>query len=78
MGESLFGVLLAGLIVSTGRPEPLGLVGDAFAKASTAIGAVAFVVVSAPSSGGGNSQPKLCIVEMQTCHAGRIDRVRPI
>ncbi|MGA9019736.1 MAG: oligopeptide transporter, OPT family [Candidatus Cybelea sp.] len=45
VGESLFGVLLAGLIVSTGRPEPLGLVGDAFAKASTAIGAVAFVVV---------------------------------
>ena len=47
VGESLFGVLLAGLIVSTGRPEPLGLVGDAFAKASTAIGAVAFVVVLA-------------------------------
>jgi putative OPT family oligopeptide transporter len=45
VGESLFGVMLAGLIVSTGRPEPLGLVGDAFAKASTAIGAVAFVVV---------------------------------
>jgi putative OPT family oligopeptide transporter len=45
VGESLFGVLLAGLIVSTGRPEPLGLVGDAFAKASTALGAGAFVLV---------------------------------
>jgi putative OPT family oligopeptide transporter len=45
VGESLFGVLLAGLIVSTGRPEPLGLVGDAFAKASTVIGAAAFVLV---------------------------------
>jgi putative OPT family oligopeptide transporter len=47
VGESLFGVLLAGLIVSTGRPDPLGLVGDAFAKASTAIGAAAFVFVLA-------------------------------
>ncbi len=45
VGESLFGVLLAGLIVSTGRAEPLALVGDAFANASTALGAGAFVVV---------------------------------
>ena len=45
VGESLFGVLLAGLIVSTGRAEPLALVGDAFTTASTALGAGAFVVV---------------------------------
>ena len=45
VGESLFGVLLAGLIVSTGRAEPLALVGDAFTNASTALGAGAFVVV---------------------------------
>ncbi|MGA2760446.1 MAG: oligopeptide transporter, OPT family [Candidatus Cybelea sp.] len=45
VGESLFGVLLAGLIVSTGRAEPLALVGDAFANASTALGAAAFVLV---------------------------------
>jgi putative OPT family oligopeptide transporter len=45
VGESLFGVLLAGLIVSTGRAEPLGLAGDGFATAANAIGAIAFVVV---------------------------------
>ncbi len=46
VGESLFGVLLAGLIVSTGRAEPLALVGDAFTNASTALGAAAFVLVT--------------------------------
>lgn len=45
VGESLFGVLLAGLIVSTGRAEPLALAGDAFATAATALGAAAFIVV---------------------------------
>lgn len=43
VGESLFGVFLAGLIVSTGRPEPLGIAGDAFAPAAVAIGAIAFI-----------------------------------
>lgn len=43
VGESLFGVLLAALIVFSGRAEPLALVGDAFANAGKAIGAVAFV-----------------------------------
>jgi putative OPT family oligopeptide transporter len=46
VGESLFGVLLAGLIVSTGRAEPLALVGDAFTNASTALGAAAFALVT--------------------------------
>ncbi|HEY2474593.1 MAG TPA: oligopeptide transporter, OPT family [Candidatus Cybelea sp.] len=45
VGESLFGVLLAGLIVSTGKAEPLALVSEGFAPAAVAIGAVAFAVV---------------------------------
>jgi putative OPT family oligopeptide transporter len=47
VGESLFGVILAGLIVFSGRPEPLGLVGDAFAPAATPLGAAVFVLVIA-------------------------------
>ncbi len=43
VGESLFGVLLAGLIVFSGKAAPLGLVGDAFAPAATGIGAIAFL-----------------------------------
>jgi putative OPT family oligopeptide transporter len=46
VGESLFGVLLAGLIVSTGKAEPLGLAPDGFATAATILGAVAFVVLT--------------------------------
>jgi putative OPT family oligopeptide transporter len=44
VGESLFGVLLAGLIVMSGKAEPFGIVGDAFVPAANAIGAVAFVL----------------------------------
>ncbi|HEX3672249.1 MAG TPA: oligopeptide transporter, OPT family, partial [Candidatus Cybelea sp.] len=44
VGESLFGVLLAGLIVFSGRAEPLGIVGDAFTPTATVLGALAFVV----------------------------------
>jgi len=47
VGESLFGVLLAGLIVFSGRPAPLGIAGDAFAPFADAIGAVAFLVALA-------------------------------
>lgn len=47
VGESLFGVVLAGLIVFSGNPSPLGLVGDSFATAGGIIGAAAFVVVLA-------------------------------
>ncbi len=42
VGESLFGVFLAGLIVFSGKAAPLGLVGDAFAPAANVIGAIAF------------------------------------
>ncbi len=43
VGESLFGVLLAGIIVASGNASPLGIVGDSFATASNAIGALAFI-----------------------------------
>jgi putative OPT family oligopeptide transporter len=46
VGESLFGVLLAGVIVATGRADPLSVVGDSFAGAANVIGMVAFVIVT--------------------------------
>ena len=49
VGESLFGVLLAGIIVGSGTGTPLALVGDSFATASNVIGAVAFVAAVAAS-----------------------------
>ena len=46
VGESLFGVLNAGLIVSLkGNPTPLALVGDSFATPSIYLGSIAFIVV---------------------------------
>jgi putative OPT family oligopeptide transporter len=45
VGESLFGVLLAAIIVFSQKAEPFGLVGDAFATAANYIGAIAFVLV---------------------------------
>ncbi len=47
VGESVFGVILAGLIVVLGNPSPLGLVGDAFAPAANVIGTVAFALAIA-------------------------------
>jgi putative OPT family oligopeptide transporter len=47
VGESLFGVLLAGLIVFSGKTSPLGLVGDTFSPAADGIGAVAFLLALA-------------------------------
>ncbi|HZV77594.1 MAG TPA: oligopeptide transporter, OPT family [Candidatus Babeliales bacterium] len=47
VGESLFGVLLAGLIVFSGNASPLGLAGDAFAPVANALGALAFVLALA-------------------------------
>ncbi|MBV9055323.1 MAG: oligopeptide transporter, OPT family [Candidatus Eremiobacteraeota bacterium] len=43
VGESLFGVLLAGVIVVSGNASPLGLVGDSFATAANVIGTLAFI-----------------------------------
>ncbi len=45
VGESLLGVLTAGLIVATGKAAPLALVGDGFAAAATWIGVVFFGAV---------------------------------
>ena len=47
VGESVFGVLLAGVIVFSGNPSPLGLVGDAFAPAANYIGTAAFILAIA-------------------------------
>jgi putative OPT family oligopeptide transporter len=47
VGESLFNVALAGLIVSTNKGEPLALVGDAFARTGVILGIVGSVVVVA-------------------------------
>ncbi len=43
VGESLFGVLMAGIIVASGKGTPLALVGDAFATPSQFVGTVVFV-----------------------------------
>ena len=45
VGESLFGVLLAGVIVVTGKATPFAVVGDAFATPSMWLGAIAFIAV---------------------------------
>jgi putative OPT family oligopeptide transporter len=45
VGESLFGVLLAGIIVATGSATPLAVVGDSFTAASNWVGAIAFVLL---------------------------------
>jgi putative OPT family oligopeptide transporter len=47
VGESLWGVALAGLIVATGKSEPLALVGADFAKAAVPIGLIAFAAITA-------------------------------
>jgi putative OPT family oligopeptide transporter len=46
VGESLFGVALAAIIVSTGKGTPLAVVGDGFAVYANALGSVAFVIVA--------------------------------
>jgi putative OPT family oligopeptide transporter len=42
VGESLFGVVLAGLIVFSGRPEPLGVMPPNFVQMATFLGPVCF------------------------------------
>jgi putative OPT family oligopeptide transporter len=44
VGESLAGVLLAGLIVGTNRESPIAVVGDDFSPASKILGGIAFVI----------------------------------
>ncbi|MDQ6933366.1 MAG: oligopeptide transporter, OPT family, partial [Candidatus Eremiobacteraeota bacterium] len=45
VGESVFGVLLAALIVASGKATPLAVVGDAFQPYANVIGPVAFAMV---------------------------------
>ena len=45
VGESLFGVFLAGLIVVSGKATPLALVGDAFQPVANVVGPIAFAIV---------------------------------
>lgn len=45
VGESLFGVLLAGIIVVSGKETPLALVGASFGTAANIIGTLAFVAI---------------------------------
>jgi putative OPT family oligopeptide transporter len=44
VGESLVGVLLAAVVVFSGRPAPLALVGDAFAGDAIWVGGIAFAL----------------------------------
>jgi putative OPT family oligopeptide transporter len=44
VGESLFGVVLAGIIVFSGNAAPLALVGDSFASPANVIGTIFFIV----------------------------------
>jgi putative OPT family oligopeptide transporter len=45
VGESLFGVLLAGLIVGSGCEAPLALAGEGFRRFALGIGVVAFIAL---------------------------------
>ncbi|HEY8297150.1 MAG TPA: oligopeptide transporter, OPT family [Candidatus Baltobacteraceae bacterium] len=46
VGESIFGVFLAALIVFTGKATPLAVVGDGFAVPATVLGVIAFVLAN--------------------------------
>jgi putative OPT family oligopeptide transporter len=45
VGESLFGVILAALIVGFNQETPLAVVGDSFSSVAVVLGGVAFVIV---------------------------------
>ncbi len=44
VGESLFGVLLAGVIVASGNATPFALVGDSFQRFAMPLGAIVFAI----------------------------------
>jgi len=52
VGESLCGVLMAGLIVGTQRDAPIAVVGDNFETASMVLGGIVFVIVIVAMYGG--------------------------
>jgi hypothetical protein len=45
VGESLFGVLLAGVIVASGNATPFALVGDSFQTIAMPLGGIVFAIV---------------------------------
>ena len=45
VGESIIGVVVAAIVVFSGKASPLGLVGDSFENASIWIGGIAFAAV---------------------------------
>jgi putative OPT family oligopeptide transporter len=45
VGESIFGVIYAGLIVTTNRATPIAVVGDAFGPASVVLGGISFLAI---------------------------------
>jgi OPT oligopeptide transporter protein len=47
VGESLFGVLFAGIVAATGDDSPLAVVGDNFLQTSEYLGVILFVLVIA-------------------------------
>jgi len=47
VGESIFGVIQAGVIIRLGNPTPFAVVGDAFQNVATVIGAIAFFALIA-------------------------------
>lgn len=47
VGESLFGVVFAGIVAATGDDSPLAIVGDNFLKTSEYLGVILFVLVIA-------------------------------
>jgi putative OPT family oligopeptide transporter len=46
VGESIIGVVVAAIVVFSGKPAPLALVGDSFQDASIWIGGIAFALVT--------------------------------
>ena len=46
VGESLFGVLLAGVIVVTGKATPFAVVGDSFQSIAMPLGGIAFAIIT--------------------------------
>jgi hypothetical protein len=47
VGESIIGVVIAAIVVFSGKNTPLALVGDDFGTAAIWIGGIAFVLVNA-------------------------------
>jgi hypothetical protein len=46
VGESIIGVIIAAIVVFSGKGAPLALVGDGFGTAAIWIGGIAFVAVN--------------------------------